>query len=156
MADRFKEVSELVWRSTLANDECDGQLIPFLRDRNPEVRRLALSNLISQTPKDSPYRNIFLADSGGLGQKENDIINDLKLLCRDQLVSQLQLQTWRLDEHPTLVDCSRCLPSLGQPLRLAFGNIKVMRRPVSNLPRVIHHCQQVRFQRFFSNLTDVQ
>ncbi|KAF9449402.1 DUF383-domain-containing protein, partial [Macrolepiota fuliginosa MF-IS2] len=64
------------------------QLIPFLRDRNPQVRALALENLASQTPKGSPHRNIFFAGLGGGGlqkQKENDIVRDLKLLCRDQL-----------------------------------------------------------------------
>ncbi|KAJ7780177.1 hypothetical protein DFH07DRAFT_465940 [Mycena maculata] len=64
------------------------ELIPFLRDRNPQVRQIALSNLLPQTPKDSPHRNIFLTGlkSGGLQKpKENDIIRDLKLLCRDQL-----------------------------------------------------------------------
>ncbi|KAJ7777173.1 hypothetical protein B0H16DRAFT_1504558 [Mycena metata] len=64
------------------------ELIPFLRDRNPQVRQIALSNLLPQTPKDSPHRNIFFAGSQGGGlqkPKENDIVRDLKLLCRDQL-----------------------------------------------------------------------
>ncbi|KAJ6580870.1 hypothetical protein B0H19DRAFT_1207074 [Mycena capillaripes] len=64
------------------------ELIPFLRDRNPQVRQLALSNLLPQTPKNSPHRNIFFAglQSGGLQKdKENEIVRDLKLLCRDQL-----------------------------------------------------------------------
>ncbi|KAF9461493.1 hypothetical protein BDZ94DRAFT_1283435 [Collybia nuda] len=69
----------------------DGQLrelIPFLRDRNPQVRQIALSHLLPQTPPGSPYRNIFFDGLGGgiqLKQKEKDIIRDLKLLCRDQL-----------------------------------------------------------------------
>jgi hypothetical protein len=65
-----------------------------LRDKNPQVRQIALENLLPQTPKGAPHRNIFLAgaSSGGLQNmsqkpKENDIIRDLKLLCRDQLVS---------------------------------------------------------------------
>ncbi|KAJ7065408.1 hypothetical protein C8F01DRAFT_744965 [Mycena amicta] len=63
------------------------ELIPFLRDRNPQVRQIALSNLLPQTAKDAPHRNIFLpGQTGGLQKsKENDIIRDLKLLCRDQL-----------------------------------------------------------------------
>ncbi|KAJ7230446.1 hypothetical protein GGX14DRAFT_583247 [Mycena pura] len=65
------------------------ELIPFLRDRNPQVRHLALSNLLPQTPNGAPHRNIFFSglQAGGLQpkSKENDIIRDLKLLCRDQL-----------------------------------------------------------------------
>ncbi|KAG8215079.1 hypothetical protein J3R82DRAFT_8500, partial [Butyriboletus roseoflavus] len=71
--------------------EVDGErrwLLPFLRDRNPPVRQIALSNLLGQTPKGSPYRSIFLQglQGGGLQKpRETDIIRDLKLLCRDQL-----------------------------------------------------------------------
>ncbi|KAF8623119.1 hypothetical protein AX17_007553 [Amanita inopinata Kibby_2008] len=64
------------------------ELIPFLRDRNPQVRQVALSNLLPQTPKGSPYRNIFFEGSqaGGLQKpKESNLIRDLKLLCRDQV-----------------------------------------------------------------------
>ncbi|KAG6828550.1 hypothetical protein H0H92_007574 [Tricholoma furcatifolium] len=64
------------------------ELIPFLRDRNPQVRQIALSHLLPQTPPGSPHRNIFFAgQTGGLGAKtkETDIIRDLKILCRDQL-----------------------------------------------------------------------
>ncbi|KAJ7147621.1 hypothetical protein C8R43DRAFT_526799 [Mycena crocata] len=64
------------------------ELIPFLRDRNPQVRQLALSNLLPQTPKNSPHRSIFFTGLQGGGLKksqENDIVRDLKLLCRDQL-----------------------------------------------------------------------
>ncbi|KAF5383646.1 hypothetical protein D9615_003823 [Tricholomella constricta] len=65
------------------------ELIPFLRDRNPQVRQIALSHLLPQTPPGSPHRNIFFAglQAGGLQtkSKEIDIIRDLKLLCRDQL-----------------------------------------------------------------------
>ncbi|KAF8836959.1 DUF383-domain-containing protein [Paxillus ammoniavirescens] len=69
----------------------DGQLtelFPFLRDCNPQVRQIALSNLLGQTPKDSPYRSIFFQglQQGGLQKpQETDVIRDLKLLCRDQL-----------------------------------------------------------------------
>ncbi|KAK0444825.1 hypothetical protein EV421DRAFT_2034839 [Armillaria borealis] len=64
------------------------EIVPFLRDKNPQVRHLALSTLLPQTAKDAPHRNIFLSglQSGGLQKpKEADIIKDLKLLCRDQL-----------------------------------------------------------------------
>ncbi|KIK07853.1 hypothetical protein K443DRAFT_152820 [Laccaria amethystina LaAM-08-1] len=64
------------------------ELIPFLRDRNPQVRQIALSNLLPQTPKGSPHRDIFFEglSAGGLQKaKESDIIRDIKLLCRDQL-----------------------------------------------------------------------
>jgi hypothetical protein len=66
------------------------QLIPFLRDKNPQVRQIALSNLLPQTINEAPHRDIFFSglQAGGLQKpKENDIIRDLKLLCRDQLVS---------------------------------------------------------------------
>lgn len=65
------------------------QIIPFLRDRNAQVRQLALENLLPQTVKGAPHRSIFFSDlqSGGLQKpKENDIIRDLKILCRDQIV----------------------------------------------------------------------
>ncbi|KAG6855907.1 hypothetical protein H0H87_009513 [Tephrocybe sp. NHM501043] len=65
------------------------ELIPFLRDRNPQVRQIALSHLLPHTPQGSPHRNIFFTglQGGGLQTKpkEADIIKDLKLLCRDQL-----------------------------------------------------------------------
>ncbi|KAF8621882.1 hypothetical protein AX15_007438 [Amanita polypyramis BW_CC] len=64
------------------------ELIPFLRDKNPQVRQVALSNLVSQTPKDAPHRNIFFEGlhGGGLQKpKESNLIQDLKLLCRDQV-----------------------------------------------------------------------
>ncbi|KAF8184421.1 hypothetical protein BJ912DRAFT_974782, partial [Pholiota molesta] len=64
------------------------ELIPFLRDRNPQVRQLALENLLPQTVKGAPHRDIFFSgiSSGGLEKpKESDLIRDLKLLCRDQL-----------------------------------------------------------------------
>jgi hypothetical protein len=64
------------------------ELVLFLRDRNPQVRQIALSNLLGQTPKGSPHRNIFLAGLSSGGAKpsqENEIIRNIKLLCRDQL-----------------------------------------------------------------------
>ncbi len=65
------------------------QLFPFLRDKNPQVRQIALTNLLGHTPKNSSNRDIFFTDlrGGGLqGKQDNDVIRDLKLLCRDQLV----------------------------------------------------------------------
>ncbi|KDR67629.1 hypothetical protein GALMADRAFT_130070 [Galerina marginata CBS 339.88] len=64
------------------------ELVQFLRDRNPQVRQIALENLLPQTIKGAPHRDIFFSglQSGGLQKpKESDIIRDLKLLCRDQL-----------------------------------------------------------------------
>ncbi|KAJ4479722.1 hypothetical protein C8J55DRAFT_514193 [Lentinula edodes] len=63
------------------------ELLPFLRDKNPQVRQIALDNLLPQTPKDAPHRNIFF-ESRSSAFKKNDeppVIRDLKLLCRDQL-----------------------------------------------------------------------
>ncbi|KAI6044448.1 hypothetical protein EDC04DRAFT_2642640 [Pisolithus marmoratus] len=66
------------------------ELFQFLRDQNPQVRHIALSNLVGQTAKESPYRHIFLQgiQSSGLHKpQESDVIRDLKLLCRDQLAT---------------------------------------------------------------------
>ncbi|KAK7031687.1 hypothetical protein R3P38DRAFT_2925142 [Favolaschia claudopus] len=95
------------------------ELIPFLRDRNPQVRQLALSNLLPQTVNDAPHRSIFFSgiQSGGLkGKKENEIIRDLKLLCRDQL--SVAHDAFRalvnLSDSPMLVT------SLSEPAFLTF------------------------------------
>ncbi|KIJ55210.1 hypothetical protein M422DRAFT_23824 [Sphaerobolus stellatus SS14] len=67
------------------------ELFQFLHDRNPQVRQLALSNLLGQTPAGSPHRSIFFKGLGGGGGlrkepvKESELVRDLKLLCRDQL-----------------------------------------------------------------------
>ncbi|KAH9933384.1 DUF383-domain-containing protein [Fomitopsis serialis] len=66
------------------------ELIPFLHEQNPQVRQIALANLVGHTPKDAPNRQIFFAglSGGGLQQQgDNQIIRDLKLLCRDQLAT---------------------------------------------------------------------
>ncbi|OSX64123.1 hypothetical protein POSPLADRAFT_1045243 [Postia placenta MAD-698-R-SB12] len=68
------------------------ELLPFLHDPNPQVRQIALSNLLGQTPKGSPHREIFFTGlrAGGLQQaQDNEVIHDLKLLCRDTLVRTL-------------------------------------------------------------------
>ncbi|EIW59819.1 DUF383-domain-containing protein [Trametes versicolor FP-101664 SS1] len=66
------------------------ELVPFLRDKNPQVRQIALANLLGQTPKGSPHRDIFYSGlrSGGLQQpQEPELIRDIKILCRDQLAT---------------------------------------------------------------------
>lgn len=73
------------------------QLIPFLHDKNPQVRQIALANLLGHTTKESPHRKIFLdgLKTGGLqGIQDNDIICSLKLLCRDHLVTYFFIPTW--------------------------------------------------------------
>ena len=63
------------------------KLVQFLRDQNPQVRTIALSNLVSYTAQGNPYRNIFFAGLQGPGApNENDVIKSLKALCRDDLV----------------------------------------------------------------------
>ncbi|KAF8552878.1 DUF383-domain-containing protein [Imleria badia] len=109
MEDQLKEASPTK-QSTL---------LPFLRDRNPSVRQIALSNLVGQTPNGSLYRSIFLQGLQGGGfqkPKETDIIRDLKLLCRDQLA--VAHDAFRalvnLSDSPLLV------PFLSEPSFLAF------------------------------------
>ncbi|KAF8605988.1 DUF383-domain-containing protein [Ceratobasidium sp. AG-I] len=63
------------------------ELLGFLHDRNPQVRQVALENLLPHTPKEAPFRRIFLDQIGGGGlaaAKEPECLRDLKLLCRDQ------------------------------------------------------------------------
>jgi len=94
------------WTLSFARSVCDSglkgdlrsrnfwQLIPFLRDKNPQVRQVALSNLLPQTPKGAPHRSLFFEglQTGGLQKpKDSNLIRDLKLLCRDQVVSNLYL-----------------------------------------------------------------
>lgn len=58
------------------------ELFQFLGDSNPQVRQIALSSLVGQTPRDSPYRHIFF--DGLTPPRETNVIRDLKLMCRDQ------------------------------------------------------------------------
>ena len=70
------------------------QLIPFLRDKNPQVRQVALSNLLPQTVNGAPHRHLFfegLTAAGLQKPKESNLVRDLKLLCRDEVVSNLYL-----------------------------------------------------------------
>jgi len=65
------------------------QLLQFLHDRNPEARGMALSHLVGHTAVGSQHRSLFLAGIGGGGlnsPSENEVIRDLKLLCRDHPV----------------------------------------------------------------------
>ncbi|KZP30490.1 DUF383-domain-containing protein [Athelia psychrophila] len=95
------------------------ELIPFLRDRNSQVRQVALSNLLGHTPKGSPHRNIFFSanKAGGLNKpKENEIIRDLKVLCRDQPATAHDAfrALVNLSDSPLLVS------SLAEPAFLIF------------------------------------
>ncbi|KZS94384.1 DUF383-domain-containing protein [Sistotremastrum niveocremeum HHB9708] len=99
-------------------DEQLQSLLPFLHDRNPEARQIALENLVGYTPKESKYRHIFLSGLGtGLSKtKDPDVIRDLKLLCRDQL-------TIAHDAFRALVnlsDSSLLLSPLSEPTFLVF------------------------------------
>jgi hypothetical protein len=81
------------------------ELLDFLHDRNPNVRQIALSNLLGHTAKESPYRNLFY----GTGLSESTAIRDLKLLCRDQPVSNGHPIQARTQNQPDgLGYCSRC------------------------------------------------
>jgi hypothetical protein len=83
------------------------------------VRHLALANLISQTTKDAPHRDMFFEglQGGGMTEpKENDVIKDLKLLCRDKLVARF---SFVLGSDSRFSVCRpRRIPGSGQSLRL--------------------------------------
>ncbi|EGG12617.1 uncharacterized protein MELLADRAFT_101039 [Melampsora larici-populina 98AG31] len=63
------------------------ELVGFLHDRNPEVRRLAVNALLPYTPASNPKRTTIFASKDSnrkAGQLDQNIINDLKNLCEDQ------------------------------------------------------------------------
>ncbi|KAF8524169.1 hypothetical protein JB92DRAFT_2881377 [Gautieria morchelliformis] len=98
------------------------ELLPFLHDRNPQVRQVALESLVGHTPADAAHRGIFLAgmgNGGGLrseGTTDTELARDLKLLCRDQLATAH-------DAFRALVNLSDTPPwarTLSEPSFLAF------------------------------------
>lgn len=97
------------------------QLIPFLHDKNPQVRQIALANLLGHSNKESPHRAIFLDGlrSGGLQHaQDNDVLRSLKLLCRDQLVNCRCLCSDLDDKtHVGIIgDRSRCIQGIDQSI----------------------------------------
>lgn len=77
------------------------QLLQFLHDRNPQVRQIALSNLLAHTVQGAPQRSLFLSSA----PESVTAIRDLKLLVRDQ---------------PTIAhDAFRALVNLSDTLALA-------------------------------------
>lgn len=66
-----------------------GELIEFLHDRNPEVRRLAVHGLLPYTVAGNPSRSALIAPTTTTqdvkpGYIQPAIIEDLKHLCEDQ------------------------------------------------------------------------
>ncbi|KIM33022.1 hypothetical protein M408DRAFT_326691 [Serendipita vermifera MAFF 305830] len=95
------------------------EILPFLHDRNPNARTVALTNLLPLTAANSPLRSLFFSgvSSGGLkGYSEPEVIRDLKLLCRDQPATAH-------DAFKALVnlsDSALLAPSISEPIFLGF------------------------------------
>ncbi|KAH9840057.1 DUF383-domain-containing protein [Rhodofomes roseus] len=95
------------------------ELIPFLHEQNPQVRQIALANLVGHTPKDAPHRQIFfagLSTSGLKQQGDSQVIRGLKLLCRDHLATAHDA----LRALVNLSDSSLMLGPLSEPSFLNF------------------------------------
>ncbi|KAG0149137.1 hypothetical protein CROQUDRAFT_653953 [Cronartium quercuum f. sp. fusiforme G11] len=73
----------------MAQDQFE-ELIEFLHDRNPEVRRLAVHALLPYTAASNPNRTAIFASKSldrKAGQLKPTILNDLKNLCEDQHIT---------------------------------------------------------------------
>lgn len=122
------------------------QLLGFLHDRNPQARQIALSNLLGHTQNDAPSRSIFFKglQGSGLGkQPESEVVRDLKLLCRDQLVNLSQRSLVMPEPHTGdfyTGDRSRCLQSSGQLIGLTGYDFSSLRFQFSPVPRLLHSC----------------
>ena len=70
--------------------------------------------------------------------KESDIIRDLKLLCRDQLVSLVSYffchSNYRSTEH-----CTRCFPCTCQSLGFSFAPSTSIGNIISDISRFVHY-----------------
>lgn len=73
-------------------------MLTFLSDPNAQVRRVALSNIVGFSAKDSPHRSLLISKHKnrdgspliGRDGKEVDTVEDLKRLCQDQPVRSHQ------------------------------------------------------------------
>lgn len=70
------------------------EVLTFLADPNPQVRQLAMSNVVGFTAKESPERRLLLdklTDHEGKPLRiwdgsELNVVEQIKSLCRDQPV----------------------------------------------------------------------
>ncbi|SNX83463.1 uncharacterized protein MEPE_02170 [Melanopsichium pennsylvanicum] len=71
------------------------EVLTFLSDSNSQVRRVALSNIVGFSAKDSPHRSLLTTKHKnrdgscliGRDGKEVDTVEDLKRLCQDQPIT---------------------------------------------------------------------